>query len=137
MVQALDCLSRTASRYGRRAKNVFESNREPIVNATQLFECLPFADAETEFLLKVRLEAMPEFDPEGWSHLIECLAGKHHHVELVEDDSGMRKVFGRTLDIGWVHIHSDSLDLGGIAAMLDQRLGKGPEGPLNCVPLPL
>jgi hypothetical protein len=39
------------------------------VNAIQLFECLPFADAETEFLklLKVRLEAMPEFDPEGWA----------------------------------------------------------------------
>ena len=36
MVQALDCLSRTASRYGRRAKKVFESNREPIVNAIQL-----------------------------------------------------------------------------------------------------
>jgi hypothetical protein len=41
----------------------------PIVSAIQLFECLPFADAEREFakLLKARLEAMPEFDPEGWA----------------------------------------------------------------------
>ena len=69
MVQALDCLSRTASRYGRRGKKVFEVNRYPIVSAIQLFECLPFADAEREFakLLKARLEAMPEFDPEGWA----------------------------------------------------------------------
>jgi len=69
MVQALDCLSRTASRYGRRGKKVFEVNRHPIVSAIQLFECLPFADAEREFakLLKARLEAMPEFDPEGWA----------------------------------------------------------------------
>jgi hypothetical protein len=39
------------------------------VSAIQLFECLPFADAEEEFvrLLKTRLEAMPEFDPEGWA----------------------------------------------------------------------
>jgi hypothetical protein len=44
------------------------------------------------------------------------------------DQCQLRKVFGRTLDIGWVHIHSDSLDLGGIGAVLDQRLGKGPEG---------
>src|SRR5271156_5593254 len=50
--------------------------------------------------------------------LIECLAGKHHDVELVEDDPGMRKVFSSTLDIGRAHIHSNSLDLGGIAAVL-------------------
>jgi hypothetical protein len=69
MVQALDCLSRTASRYGRRGKTVFEANRDPIASAIQLFECLPFADAEEEFvkLIKARLEAMPEFDPEGWA----------------------------------------------------------------------
>ena len=69
MVQALDCLSRTASRYGRRGKKVFEVNRHPIVSAIQLFECLPFVDAEREFakLLRARLEAMPEFDPEGWA----------------------------------------------------------------------
>ena len=69
MVQALDCLSRTAVRYGRSGKRIFEANRHPIVNAIQLFECLPFADAEEEFekLLKARLEAMPEFDPEGWA----------------------------------------------------------------------
>jgi hypothetical protein len=69
MVQALDCLSRTAVRYGRSGKGVFEANRHPIVSSIQLFECLPFADAEEEFakLLKARLEAMPEFDPEGWA----------------------------------------------------------------------
>ena len=38
-----------------------DCERDPVV------ECLSFADAETEFLLKVRLEAMPEFDPEGWA----------------------------------------------------------------------
>jgi hypothetical protein len=69
MVQALDCVSRTASRYGRRGKRVFEVNWDPIVSAIQLFERLPFADAEREFakLIKARLEAMPEFDPEGWA----------------------------------------------------------------------
>jgi hypothetical protein len=69
MVQALDCVSRTASRYGGRGKKVFEVNRDPIVSAIQLFERLPFADAEREFakLMKARLEAMPEFDPEGWA----------------------------------------------------------------------
>jgi hypothetical protein len=69
MVQAVDCLSRTASRYGRRGKRVFEANRDPIVSAIQLFECLPFADAEEEFvkLLKAQLQAMPKFDPEGWA----------------------------------------------------------------------
>ncbi len=69
MVQALDSVSRTASRYGSRGKRVFEANRDPMVSAIQLFECLPFAEAEEEFvkLLKARLEAMPEFDPEGWA----------------------------------------------------------------------
>ena len=67
MVQALDCLSRTASRYGSRGKRVFEANRDPIVSAIQLFEGLPYAEAEKEFLklLKARLEVMPEFDPEA------------------------------------------------------------------------
>ena len=50
MVQALDCLSRTAVRYGRSGKRIFEANRHPIVNAIQLFECLPFADAEEELV---------------------------------------------------------------------------------------
>jgi len=49
IVQALDCLSRTAVRYGRSGKRVFEANRRAIVSAIQLFECLPFADAEEEF----------------------------------------------------------------------------------------
>src|SRR5271154_2882774 len=30
------------------------------------------------------------------THLIECLAGKHHDVELVENDPGMRKVLRST-----------------------------------------
>ena len=69
MVQALDCLSRTASRYGRRGKKVFEANRHPIVSALQLFVRLPFVNAEREFakLLRARLEAMPASDPEGWA----------------------------------------------------------------------
>jgi hypothetical protein len=69
IVQALDCLSRTAVRYGRSGKRVFEGNRHAIVSAIQLFGCLPCADAEEEFAksLKARLEAMPEFDPEGWA----------------------------------------------------------------------
>jgi hypothetical protein len=52
------------------------------------------------------------------THLIECLAGQHYEVELVEDDLGMRKVFGRALDIGRAHIHGNSLDLGRIPAVL-------------------
>src|SRR6266446_1264866 len=46
MVQALDILSRTASRYRRRGKKVFEVNQDAIINAMRLFECLPLADAE-------------------------------------------------------------------------------------------
>ena len=69
MVQALDCLSRTAVRYGRSGKKVFEANLHPIRRAIQLFERMPFQDAEEEFekLLKARLEATPEYDPEGWA----------------------------------------------------------------------
>src|ERR1700739_3318931 len=63
----------------------------------------------------------------SWAHLIECLAGQHHEVEFVEDDPGLRKVLRRALDIGWAHIHGNSLDLRGIAPVLTQRLGKGPE----------
>jgi hypothetical protein len=37
MVQALDYLSRTAVRYGRSGKRIFEANRHPIVSAIQLF----------------------------------------------------------------------------------------------------
>src|SRR4029077_5446665 len=48
------------------------------------------------------------------AHLIEGFAGQHHDVELVENDAGLRKVLGRTFDIGGAHIHRDRLDLGGI-----------------------
>jgi hypothetical protein len=46
MVLALDLLSRIASRYGRCGRKVFEANQDPIVSAMQLFECVPFADAD-------------------------------------------------------------------------------------------
>ena len=46
IIEALDLLSRTASRYGRRGRKVFEVNQEPIMSAMRLIECLPLADAE-------------------------------------------------------------------------------------------
>jgi hypothetical protein len=58
------------------------------------------------------------------AHLIECLASQHHGVELVEDDPGMRKVFGRTFEVDWAHIHGDSLDLSGMAARSTSALAK-------------
>jgi hypothetical protein len=69
MVQALDILSRTASRYRRRGKKVFEVNEDAIINAMRLFECLPLADAEEVLVgpLKGWLELPPEYDPEGWA----------------------------------------------------------------------
>jgi hypothetical protein len=68
-IEALDLLSRTASRYGRRGKKVFEVNQEPIMSAMRLIECLPLADAEEVLVgpLKAWLEHPPEFDPEGWA----------------------------------------------------------------------
>src|SRR5258705_2105463 len=62
------------------------------------------------------------------AHLLEGFAGQHHDVELVENDAGSRKVLGRTFDIGGAHIHRDRVDLGGIAAMQRERLGKGSQG---------
>jgi hypothetical protein len=38
------------------------------------------------------------------AHLIECLAGKNHEMELVEDDCSMRKVLCRPLEVGRAHI---------------------------------
>ena len=69
MVQALDILSRTASRYRRRGKMVFEVNQDAIINAMRLFECMPLADAEEVLVgpLKGWLELPPEYDPEGWA----------------------------------------------------------------------
>jgi hypothetical protein len=46
MVLALNLLSRIASRYGRCGRKVFEANQDPLVSAMQLFECVPFADAD-------------------------------------------------------------------------------------------
>ena len=69
MVLALDLLSRIASRYGRCGRKVFEANQDPIVSAMQLFECVPFADADEMLAgpLSAWLKDPPEFDPEGWA----------------------------------------------------------------------
>src|SRR5260370_17808014 len=69
MVLALDLLSRIASRYGRYGRRVFEANQYPMVRAMQLFECMPFADAEKMLVepLKTWLKDPPEYDPEGWA----------------------------------------------------------------------
>jgi len=69
MVPALDLLSRIASRYGRYGRKVFEANQDPIVSAMQLFECVPFADADKMLVepLRAWLKTPPEFDPEGWA----------------------------------------------------------------------
>jgi hypothetical protein len=69
IIEALDLLSRTASRYGRRGRKVFVVNQEPIMSAMRLIACLPLADAEEVLVepLKTWLEHPPEFDPEGWA----------------------------------------------------------------------
>jgi hypothetical protein len=69
MVLALDLLSRIASRYGRCGRKVFEANQDPIVSAMQLFECVPFADADKMLVgpLKAWLKNPLEYDPEGWA----------------------------------------------------------------------
>ena len=69
MVLALDLLSRIASRYGRCGRKVFEANQDPIVSAMQLFESVPFADADKMLVepLRAWLKDPPEFDPEGWA----------------------------------------------------------------------
>jgi hypothetical protein len=67
-IEALDLLSQTAARYGRRGRKVFVVNQEPIVNAIRLIECLPLEEAEEVLVepLTRWLEHPPEFDPEGW-----------------------------------------------------------------------
>ena len=69
MVLALVLLSRIALRYGRCGRKVFEANQDPIVRAMQLFECVPFADADKMLVepLRAWLKDPPEFDPEGWA----------------------------------------------------------------------
>ena len=69
MVQALDILSLTASRYGRRGRKVFEVNQAVLVSAMWSFECLSFADAEEVLVeqLKAWLKDPPDYDPEGWA----------------------------------------------------------------------
>ena len=69
MVQALDILSRTASRYGRRGRKVFEVNKDALVSAMWSFECLSFPDAEEVLVeqLEAWLKVPPSYDPEGWA----------------------------------------------------------------------
>src|SRR5271166_2174998 len=69
MVQALDILSRTASRYGRRGRKVFVVNQDALMSAMRSFECLSFADAEEVLVEQLRawLKDPPEYDPEGWA----------------------------------------------------------------------
>jgi hypothetical protein len=69
MVQAFDVLSRTASRYGRRGRKVFEVNQDALVSAMGSFECLSFADADEVLVeqLKAWLKDPPNYDPEGWA----------------------------------------------------------------------
>ena len=69
IVESLDILSWTASRYGRRGKKVFEANQDPIMDAIRLLECLSASDAEVTLIgpLKAWLAQPPEFDPEGWA----------------------------------------------------------------------
>jgi hypothetical protein len=69
MVQAFDVLSRTASRYDRRGRKVFEVNQDALVSAMCSFECLSFADAEEVLVeqLKAWLKNPPNYDPEGWA----------------------------------------------------------------------
>jgi len=69
LVLALDLLSRIASRYGRCGRKVFEANQDPILSAMQLFECVPFPDADKMLVepLRAWLKNPPEFDPEGWA----------------------------------------------------------------------
>jgi len=71
-VLGLDLLSQIASRYGRCGRRVFEANQYPMVSAMQLFECVPFADAEKMLVepLKTWLKDPPEYDPEGWAQSV-------------------------------------------------------------------
>jgi hypothetical protein len=68
-IEALDLLSQTAARYGRRGRKVFVVNQEAIVNAIRLIECLPLEEAEEVLVQPLTrwLEHPPEFDPEGWA----------------------------------------------------------------------
>ena len=45
----------------------------------------------------------------------------------LEDDLGLRKMLGCSIQIGWTHVHGNSLDLHLINSMLAQCLGKGPK----------
>jgi len=69
MVQALDILSRIASRYGCHGRKVFEVNQDALMSAMRSFECLSFADTEEVLVEQLRawLEHPPGYNPEGWA----------------------------------------------------------------------
>ena len=62
------------------------------------------------------------------AHGIEGLAGQLHEVKLVEDNLSLRKMGARPLDVGRAHIQGKGFNLGGVAAVLAQGLGKSSQG---------
>jgi hypothetical protein len=60
IVEALDCVSRMAACYGRCGKKVFEANKDSILTAIWLFECVAPADAHKAPVgpLRVRLKSL-------------------------------------------------------------------------------
>jgi hypothetical protein len=54
-IEALDVLSQTAARYGRRGRKVFLTNQEPIFEAMRLIQSMPLATAEEILTNPMRL----------------------------------------------------------------------------------
>src|SRR5258708_21679586 len=61
------------------------------------------------------------------TYRVKGLTGQQHHMELIEDDLGCRKMLDRSLQIGWAHVHSNGLDLSPITSLFAQCLSKGAE----------
>jgi len=82
-IGALDVLSQTAARYGRRGRKVFLTNQEPIFKAMQLIQSMPLATAEEILTNPLRdwVENPVKFDPEGWA-----LRVLGHSLTLVSPD---------------------------------------------------
>ncbi len=68
LIEALDILSETAIRYGRRGRKIFVVNQIPVFDAMRALEYLPQGDAETMIEESVMswLRTPLKFDPEGW-----------------------------------------------------------------------
>jgi hypothetical protein len=47
--------------------------------------------------------------------------------KFIKDDLGLREIVGRALEIGWTHVHGNSLDLSRLPPMLAQRLSEALE----------